>query len=144
MTNQQDHMKAIGALFAKLSDAWNEGNGELFGSCFMEDADYVTFMGQHLKGRKQISDVHQMLFAGPLNGSVMVSSATVDLQPRFITPDVAVVHAIGEVQLAASEHAAPDNRGSINTNVVVKQNGEWKLTAFHNCRIQEMPRGAQE
>ncbi len=137
-------MKAIGALFAKLSDAWNAGNGELFGSCFMEDADYVTFMGQHLKGRKQISDVHQMLFAGPLKGSAMVSSATVDLQPRFITPDVAVVHAIGEVQLAASEHAAPDNRGSINTNVVVKQNGEWKLTAFHNCRIQEMPRGAQE
>jgi uncharacterized protein (TIGR02246 family) len=99
-------------------------------------------MGQHLKGRKQIADVHQMLFAGPLKGSVLVSSATTDLQPRFITPDIAVVHAIGEAHLAVPSYD-PNDRGSINTNVVVKENGEWKLTAFHNCRIQEMPRGAR-
>jgi uncharacterized protein (TIGR02246 family) len=142
MTIHQENLKAIGTLFEKLGEAWNKGNGELFGSCFTEDADYVTFMGQHLKGRKQIADVHQMLFAGPLKGSVLVSSATVDLHPRFITPDVAVVHAIGEVQLAVPAHD-PNDRGSINTNVVVKQNGEWKLTVFHNCRIQEMPRGAR-
>jgi uncharacterized protein (TIGR02246 family) len=72
VTNHQENLKAIGALFAKMCEAWNKGNGELFGSCFTEDADYVTFMGQHLKGRKQIADVHQMLFAGPLKGSVLV------------------------------------------------------------------------
>jgi uncharacterized protein (TIGR02246 family) len=142
VTNHQENLKAIGALFAKMCEAWNKGNGELFGSCFTEDADYVTFMGQHLKGRKQIADVHQMLFAGPLKGSVMVSSTTADLQLRFITPDVAVVHAIGEVHLPVPSDD-PNDRGSINTNVVIKENEEWKLTAFHNCRIQEMPRGAQ-
>lgn len=139
MSNQAD-LKAIDALFARLNDAWNKGNGEAYGNCFTEDADYVTFMGQHLKGRKQIADVHQMLFHGPLKGSVLEYSSLSDLQPRFITPDVAIVHAIGEVRLA--EHAYdPNDRGSINTNVVVKQNGEWKVTAFHNCRIQPMPQG---
>lgn len=142
MTNRQEDLAAIGALFAKLSEAWNKGDGELYGSCFADDADYVTFMGQHLKGRKQIADVHQMLFAGPLKGSVMVSSATADLQPRFLAPDVAVVHAVGEVRLAAPAQD-PNDRGSINTNVAVKLNGDWKLTAFHNCRIQEMPRGGR-
>ncbi|MCJ8010417.1 SgcJ/EcaC family oxidoreductase [Paenibacillus sp. KQZ6P-2] len=142
MTNHQEDLKDISALFAKLSEAWNKGDGELYGSCFTEDAEYVTFMGQHLKGRKQIADVHQMLFAGPLKGTVLVSSATTDLQPRFITPDVAVVIAIGEARLAVPAQDSND-RGSINTNVIVKQNGEWKLTAFQNSRIQEMPRGAR-
>ncbi|WP_426445855.1 SgcJ/EcaC family oxidoreductase [Paenibacillus sp. S-38] len=139
MTNQED-LKAIGALFEELKDSWNKGDGVAFGNCFMEDADYVTFMGQHLKGRKQIADVHQMLFNGPLQGSILLSGASSDLQPRFIAPDVAIVHAIGEVRLAGPAQD-PNDRGSINTNVVMKQSGEWKLTAFHNCRIQEFPRG---
>ncbi|TGU57366.1 SgcJ/EcaC family oxidoreductase, partial [Mesorhizobium sp. M00.F.Ca.ET.186.01.1.1] len=100
----------------------------------------VTFMGQHLKGRKQIADVHQMLFNGPLKGSVLESSVLSDLQPRFVTPDVAIVHAIGEVRLA-EQVDDPNERESINTNVVIQQNGEWKLTAFHNCRVQPMFQG---
>ncbi|GGD78105.1 SgcJ/EcaC family oxidoreductase [Paenibacillus nasutitermitis] len=139
MTNQED-LKAIGALFEKLSNSWNMGDGVAFGNCFTEDADYVTFTGQHLKGRKQISDVHQMLFGGPLKGSILLSSASSDLQPRFIAFDVAIVHAIGEVRLAEPAQD-PKDRGSINTNVVMKHNGDWKLTAFHNCRIQEIPGG---
>lgn len=140
MTRQED-LKAITALFVSLSDAWNKGDGTAYGHCFTEDADYVTFMGQHLKGRQQIADVHQMLFNGPLKGSVMVSSTlTENVQPRFISDDVAVVHAVGEVRLGAAAQD-PNERESINTNVIVKQNGQWKLSAFHNCRIQQMPQG---
>ncbi|MDD9268522.1 SgcJ/EcaC family oxidoreductase [Paenibacillus sp. GCM10023248] len=139
MTNQED-LKGIRALFTELGNSWNHGDGVAFGNCFTEDADYVTFMGQHLKGRKQIADVHQMLFNGPLKGSILLSSTSSDLQPRFIASDIAIVHAAGEVRLAEPAQD-PNDRGSINTNVVMKDNGEWKLTAFHNCRIQEVPRG---
>ncbi|MEK3779303.1 SgcJ/EcaC family oxidoreductase [Paenibacillus sp. FSL W8-0919] len=137
---KQEELKAISDLFASLSEAWNKGDGAAYGNCFTEDADYVTFAGQHLKGRQQIADVHQMLFNGPLKGSVLVSRSYTDLQPRFITPDVAIVHAIGEVQLAEPAQD-PNDRGSLNSNVIIKQNGEWKITAFHNCRIQEMQQG---
>ncbi|MBU5441095.1 SgcJ/EcaC family oxidoreductase [Paenibacillus sp. MSJ-34] len=139
MANRED-VEAIQALFAKLTDSWNKGDGAAYGDCFTEDADYVTFAGQHLKGRKQIADTHEWLFNGPLKGSVLESRAASGLQPRFITPDVAIVHAIGEARLA-NPSEDPNDRGSINTNVAVKRNGEWKLTAFHNCRIQEMPGG---
>ncbi|MFB5676769.1 SgcJ/EcaC family oxidoreductase [Paenibacillus terreus] len=139
MTNQED-LKAISSLFARLRDAWNTGDGAAYGQCFTEDADYVTFMGQHLKGRKQIAEVHQMLFDGPLKGSVMDSSTSSELQPRFIAPNVAIVHATGEVKLTDAAQD-PNDRGSINTNMLLKQDGEWKLTAFHNCRVQEMPQG---
>ncbi|PYI53745.1 SgcJ/EcaC family oxidoreductase [Paenibacillus flagellatus] len=139
MTNQEER-KAIQALMAALVDAWNKGDGAAYGECFTDDADYVTFSGQRMKGSKMIGDVHQRLFDGPLKGSVMVSSAVSDPQPRFVSPDVAIVHATGEVKLAEPAHD-PNDRGSINTNVLVKRNGVWKLTAFHNCRIQEMPGG---
>jgi uncharacterized protein (TIGR02246 family) len=137
---RQEDLKAIRELFARLSVAWNRGDGEAYADCFTEDADYVTFMGQHLKGIRQIADVHRMLFQGPLKGSMLVSSADTDLQPRFISPDTAIVHAIGEIRLPAPA-PNPGDRRSINTNVIVKRYGEWKLTAFHNCRIQEMPAG---
>jgi hypothetical protein len=62
--------------------------------------------------------------------------------PHAFPRVVAIVHAVGEIRL---QFPAPnqDDRRSINTNVIVKRNGEWKLTAFHNYRIQEMPRGEE-
>ena len=137
---RQDDVRAIAELFARLGDAWNRGDEEAYAECFTEDADYVTFMGQHLKGKRQIADAHHMLFHGLLKGSTLVSSADTDPAPRFISPDAAIVHAVGEIRLPVPAPNAEDRR-SINTNVVVKRNGEWKLTAFHNCRIQPMPAG---
>ncbi|SHF25175.1 conserved hypothetical protein [Seinonella peptonophila] len=139
MGNREKDIKALRQLFADLSDAWNKGDGIAFGECFTEDADYITFMGQHLKGRKSIAEVHQWLFDGPLKGSRLTGGeSSIELQPRFITPTVAIIHGVGVVALSDSEQDSTD-RESINTNVVVKQSGEWKITAFHNCRIQEMP-----
>ncbi|MFM1655201.1 SgcJ/EcaC family oxidoreductase [Brevibacillus sp. B_LB10_24] len=140
MEHQEKDVKAIGEIFAALREAWNRGDGAAFGECFTEDADYVTFSGQHLKGRKQIAEVHQWLFDGPLKGSLLESSAQTELLPRFVTSEVAIVHGLGEVKLSET-HSDPDDRSSINTNVVVKRNGAWKITAFHNCRIQQLPRG---
>ncbi|MEK5160813.1 SgcJ/EcaC family oxidoreductase [Paenibacillus sp. FSL R5-0527] len=140
MENREKDLDAIRELFTALNEAWNNGDGTSYGECFTEDADYVTFIGQHLKGRKQIAEVHQWLFNGPLRGSKMESNFTSDFQPRYITPDVAVVHGIGEVKLADPEQD-PNDRGSINTNVIVRQADKWLIAAFHNCRIQEMPSG---
>ncbi|MGG2093445.1 SgcJ/EcaC family oxidoreductase [Bacillus sp. S13(2024)] len=140
MENQTKDIQLIKDLFVALSNAWNKGDGGAYGDCFTEDADYVTFMGQHLKGRKQIAEVHQMLFNGPLKGTTLESSLTIEVQPRFITSNVAIVHGIGEVKLPNSAED-PNERGSINTNMVIKQNDEWKITAFHNCRIQQIHGG---
>ncbi|WP_019535080.1 hypothetical protein [Paenibacillus ginsengihumi] len=72
----------------------------------------------------------------------MTASTDSDIQPRFLTAEVAIVHRIGEVQLADPAKDTGD-RGSINTNVVEKQHEEWKITAFHNCRIQPLPQGGR-
>ncbi|MEY8349544.1 SgcJ/EcaC family oxidoreductase [Bacillus cereus] len=140
MENQTKDIQVIRDLFLALSNAWNKGDGNAYGDCFTEDADYVTFIGQHLKGRKQIAEVHQMLFNGPLKDTSLESSLTIEVRPRFVTSDVAIVHGIGEAKMSNFAEDLSE-RGSINTNILIKQNDKWKITAFHNCRIQEIPGG---
>ncbi|WP_145134615.1 SgcJ/EcaC family oxidoreductase [Paenibacillus sp. Y412MC10] len=138
MENQAKDIQLMKELFMSLSEAWNKGDGAAYGDCFTDDADYVTFMGQHLKGKKEIAEVHHMLFQGPLKGTTLDSTLTDEVRPRFLTPDVAIVHGIGEVKLP-NPAQDPNDRGSINTNVVIRQDGGWKIAAFQNSRIQSMP-----
>lgn len=130
MANDEESLKN---LFQAMSKAWNSGDGEAFGACFTGDCDYVTFNGQHLKGRKAIAKVHQELFDGVLKRSKMEGDGIKDI--RFLTSEIAIVHGVGAVRLRW-QRKAPKGRESINTNVVIKKNGEWKIAAFHNCRIK--------
>lgn len=133
LANDQEALKQ---LFQAMSAAWNNSDGEAFGKCFTNNCDYVTFNGQHLKGRKEIAEVHQELFDGVLRGSKM-NHRVKDI--RYLSPNLAIVHVVGAVKLRWQKNA-PKGRESINTNVSIKENGEWKITAFHNCRIKE-PKG---
>lgn len=125
--------KEIKALFARLEKAWNEGNAKAYAACFTADCDYITFAGEHLKGRQQTEDAHQKLFTGILKKSKLVGEIK---DFRFLTSDVAILHGVGAVQLRWQK-SAPESRKSINTLVALKENSEWKLAAFHNCRIQK-------
>ena len=53
---------------------------------------------------------------------------------KFISKDVAVVHCLGLVKSKWSGSA----KNKLNTNVLVKTNGEWKIAAFHNCKIKKL------
>ncbi len=127
------HKNEITALFQTMSDAWTDGDAARFASCFTEEADYVTFAGLLLRGRKAIEETHRELFAGLLKGSSLVGDS---LSVHFLSPHVAVAHAIGTVKLRWQKKP-PTARKSINTNVIIKENGLWKIAAFHNCRIRK-------
>lgn len=43
--------KEISDLFHEMFSAWSDGDGRAFANCFTEDVDYITFFGEHLKGR---------------------------------------------------------------------------------------------
>lgn len=135
MNRTHEDRQAIQTLFDSLSKAWGEGNGRAYAECFTIDADYVTFSGQHLKGRQEIDEVHQKLWDGVLRDSKLVAGPT-PTELRFLTPELAIAQATGAVQLRFHKKP-PTSRFSINTNVLVKVNGEWKISAFHNCRIQK-------
>lgn len=123
----------INVLFHELFSAWCHGDGTAFANCFTEDVDYITFFGQHLKGSKEVESSHQELFNGVLKGSQMQGRI---MNIRFLNNELAIVHCIGNTKMP-SQKKYSEKRESINTNIVIKQNGKWMITAFHNCRVKE-------
>lgn len=128
---QSDDERKIRRVFERLSGAWNIGDAKQFASLFTEDCDYITFRGQHIIGRKNNEELHEQLFKTFLKNTTL---ATEMKQIKFISEDVAVVHCLGAVSSTLKNNAT---KNKINTNVLVKTNGEWKIAAFHNSKIEK-------
>lgn len=129
-TSPEDEM-AIRALIDQLTSGWNSGNGAAYGLPFSEECDYITFNGDRLQGRAAVADDHQVLFDTHLKGSRLVFES-VEMRP--VTPDVVLVHSIGNSLLERQRELSPSRR-SIQTLVAVRRDGEWKFTAFQNTRV---------
>jgi uncharacterized protein (TIGR02246 family) len=131
---------AIQAVFDRLTDAWNRGDGAAYGAEFMADADYIDVTGTHTQGGTAIGRAHQFLFDGPLKGSKLGGIGNVADRVQFLAPDVALVIGGGGSRLAGQTEAPPD-RQSVNTTVLVKRDGAWRVRAFQNNRVQSPPFG---
>ena len=127
----------IRALYVQLVDGWNAGDGAAFAAAFADDADLVGFDGTHHRGRDEIARSHQVLFDKWLKGTRLVGSVE---SVRFVSADVAVVHALGGTILRNKSQPAPE-RASIQTLVATRAAGDWRLAAFHNTRIRPMGAG---
>jgi uncharacterized protein (TIGR02246 family) len=131
---------AIRALYQQSVEGWNKGSGEAFAAPFAGDGDLVGFDGTHLKGRQEIASFHQQLFDTFVKGSRLIGKVR---SVRFLTPDVAVLHAVGGTIMAGQSDIEPE-RNSVQTLVALKDSrGEWHLAAFQNTRAQYLGRPEQ-
>jgi uncharacterized protein (TIGR02246 family) len=136
-TSKSADKATIRTLYQQLMDGWNRGSGEAFAAPFAEDGDLVGFDGTHLKGRREIVSFHQQLFDTYVKGSRLVGKVR---SVRFLTTDVAIMHAVGATIMADQTDIDPE-RNSIQTLVATKDNkGEWRLAAFQNTRAQFLGR----
>lgn len=122
---------ALRALYALLMDGWNRGSGAAFASVFDENADLIGPGGFHIRGRDRIAAFHQMLFDGMLKGTRLEGDVR---SVRFLTGDVALVHAVGRAIGAADPQETP-KRNSVHSLLAVRRDGKWLLDAFQNTPI---------
>ena len=118
---------AIRGLIEQLSMAWGAGDARAYAAAFTPDADYITFMGTHHRGRADIEACHAALFERFQKGSRL--DGVVD-QVRFLTSDVALVHGRGAVVKGKRQRNRRNTK--VQTWVVVRRNGPWEVAAFHN------------
>jgi uncharacterized protein (TIGR02246 family) len=123
---------AIRELFGRLLDDWGRGDGEAYGSRFIEDADYIAFDGTRTRGRGEIAASHQQLFDKWLNGTRLTGRV---LSIKFPSPDVAIIHATGGTVMRGKTKPSPE-RDSIQTLVAMREGPEWRFAAFHNSRVR--------
>lgn len=136
LSSATDDEAAIRSLYQQLMDGWNAASGYAFAAPFEEDGDLVGFDGTHIKGRQEIASFHQHLFDMFLKGSRLIGKVR---SMRFLTSNVAVMHAVGGTVMAEQSDLEPE-RNSVQTLVAVKRNGKWSLAAFQNTRATYMGR----
>ncbi len=128
---------AVRDLYRQMMEGWNQGSGAAFAAVFAEDGDQVAFDGTHFVGRQEIASWHQELFDKWMKGTRLVGRVK---DVRFLSPDVALVHAVGSTVMRDQSEPSPE-RDSIQTLVATRQAGEWRLAALDNIRIRPMSRG---
>jgi uncharacterized protein (TIGR02246 family) len=128
-----DDLAAIRNVLAELAACWNRADAAAYGALFTDDADYIDVTGTRTQGGGAIGQLHQFLWDRFLKGSILDASSDADVQ--LISPNVAIVIATGAVRLAG-QATAPADRQSINTTVMIKRDGVWRIRAFQNSRVQ--------
>jgi uncharacterized protein (TIGR02246 family) len=125
---------ALDGIMSGLEKAWNAGDAAAYASHFTDDADFVNIFGLQAKGRTAIVDGHHGIFTTVYKGSVNRLTAT---QARMLSDDVALVHMRAKLNVPAGPMAGTIE--ALPSAVLVRENGAWKIAAFHNTRIQELP-----
>lgn len=125
--DQHTDEAAIRALLTRQNEAWTAGDAEAYAAVFTPDADYVTWIGTHIRGREAIAASHVPLFEKYLKGTRLDGEIT---RLRFLTPDVAVVHGKGAVLKGKKRRTRRNTK--VQTSVAVRRDGEWLIAAFQN------------
>jgi len=102
---------------------------------FTPDADFVNVYGMWRKDPAEIEARQGERMETVLKEAKMT---LLDLRIRFIRPDVAIAHQTHEMSgmLSPDGHKMPPHRER-SIRVLVKEQGKWLTTAFHNTIVRE-------
>ena len=125
---------AIKSLILAVPEAMNHKDWKAYGDLFAEDADWINVVGMFWHGKENVVKAHAA-YANTVfrNGGFRYS----DMSIREVAPSVAVV----VVTEHSVESVAPDGVTKLPAGegrlsfVVVKRNGEWKITLGHNTGV---------
>jgi uncharacterized protein (TIGR02246 family) len=114
----------IEGLLTRLREAWDATDAASFASCFTDDASYIIWRGDLIRGRAAIERAHAELFARAPGKTII---DVVDF--RYLGADAGVLVTLGGT---GTGDIVSDK---LQTFVVTRQGDEWKVAAFHNTTI---------
>ncbi len=125
--------KAIKRLVLERNERFNNHGAPLPAS-FTQDADFVNVYGMWRRGPVEIESRQKERMETVLKDAKIT---LLDLRIRFIRPDVAIVHETHEMSgmLNDDGKTMPPHR-ELSIRVVVKEQGKWLITAFHNTIVR--------
>jgi uncharacterized protein (TIGR02246 family) len=124
-------------LIDQLANSWSAGSGREFGALFTDNAHFVVFDGTVLEGPAAIGQYHQAAFDRYLQNTRLVISVD---GTRAIDESALLVFASGGIQ-SNSGGAVMLTGESIQTMVVVLEDGKARVLAFQNTRRRPITDG---
>lgn len=125
---------ALLALERAQAAAWAAGDGAAFAATCTEDVDFVSVIGEFIRGRSELAKVMQDGFDGFMKGTRWSEPREVTI--RFPAPDLAVMVTNGVCVLRDGAETCRPEDLSIQTRTAVKADGSWLFTSFQNTRIR--------
>ena len=127
--------QAIRNIITQLENAWNSSDSKAWAAHFAEDTTFIHIYGGQLDGPYAIEGSHRVIF----DTIYKDSQAKMTVRSiRMLRTDVAIVWTHGVVVTAKGEKIE-----SRPTMIVAKDKGEWRIVAFQNTRISEVPAVAE-
>jgi uncharacterized protein (TIGR02246 family) len=123
-----DADRQVRAVLDEVYAAWADNDADAFVAPYAQTATAVL-PGTYLPDRQAIRATMATLFAGEFNGSKAVHEVQTI---RLVGADVAIVISKGAMLLAGQTEPDAENR-ALATWVLSKQDGTWRVQAFHNC-----------
>jgi len=118
----------VGAVLDAVYAAWADNDADAFIAPYAPEATAIH-SGTVMAGRDAIRAVMAAGFQGPLKGSRGLHEVQ---SIRFVGPDTAIVFSKGVIQFAGQPAPAPESR-TLDGWVLSRQEGTWRVEAFHNC-----------
>jgi uncharacterized protein (TIGR02246 family) len=127
-TTQIETEQEVRAVLEALYVAWANNDADAFVALYTEDAT-VVMPGIFNRGKDNVRAYMAAAFAGPLRGSRGVDEPQ---SIRIFGDDTAIVVSEAGI-LMAGETSLPADRLRRATWVLAKQDGAWRIAAYHNC-----------
>jgi uncharacterized protein (TIGR02246 family) len=120
--------RQVRAVLDEVYAAWADNDADALVASYAETATAVL-PGTYLPDRQAIRATMAALFAGELAGSKGVHQVQ---SVRLVGADVAIVLSKGAMLLSGQTEPDAANR-ALETWVLARQDGSWRVQAFHNC-----------
>ena len=137
MTTEADHT-AINTVLAAQEAAWAAGDAEAFAAAVTDDVVFTNVVGMFSVGRAPFVGQHAHIFGSFYRGTTITHTVA---NIAFVRPDVAVVDTLCELigfGALPPAIAAHIHDGAIRTRleqVMVRNDGRWRVAAFHNVPV---------
>jgi uncharacterized protein (TIGR02246 family) len=118
----------------RIKDAWDAGDAVAYAREFTDDATYVIFRGELLRGRAEIESAHVEVLGKWLRGSRMIVEAVATTMLDDNVASVLTVGGIGEEGSITSD--------KFQTVTLVRREGRWQCAALQNTAMSERSKPA--
>ncbi len=117
---------AIHQVIEKYTRSWNENECRGFADDFSEKADFVNIFGMKFSGKKEIEERHVKILQTIFKGSKL---EILDTQLREVQPGLVIANIVWGLD---GFHQPGERREGIFTQVFVKNQDKWEITASQN------------
>jgi len=130
--NDEDAIKAV---MAATTEAFSRHDARAWAKFCTPDAQLVTVRGESMNGVGEIEKGLTTIFQ---TRGRNVTLKTLRVTVRFIRADVALAHVTNELSgLVGPDGQTLPSHQELSIRVLVKDQGSWRITAFHNTILQK-------